>query len=207
MSLGPVLTTVLLLGSAPPSGIHSHEQDGHHLAPSPDTFQESQDVRSGPVLIPPPIEQTQTVRECPDTQGRLTLEAISRMAADGAFSVWDVTGGITLRSEVQALRRLIVYHGMHSRDPSRTHVLLQVELTPSRTSEFQQVTQATLLEFHKRHDLQVWQEPASACAGPRLLLMGVLDLHKLQTLPHDLELKGGGGNSVTIAILENIMLR
>ena len=129
------------------------------------------------------------------------------MAAGGAFSVWDITGSVTLRSEVQALRGLIVYHGMQSRDSSRTHVLLQVELTLSRTGELQQVTQAVLSQPGIKFNLQVWQQPASAGEGPRLLLAGVVDLRKLQTLPHKLELKGGDGGSVTIATIENIMLR
>lgn len=206
-SLGLVLTTVLLLGSVPPSGIHSHEQDRHSLAPSPDTRQEAHGTGSGPERISPPAEQPQAVRECPEPQGSLTIEAFSRMAAGGAFSVWDITGSVTSSSEMQALRSLIVYHGMRPRTQSRTHVLLQVELTLSPTGGFLPVTTAVLRGPTSESRLQIRQEPSAAGAGPRLLLEGVVDLHKLQTFPHKLELMGGEGGSVKIATIENIMLR
>lgn len=188
MSLGPFLPLMLLLGSAPPS-------------------KEVQGIGSGPEIAPRQAGQPQAEQRCPQPQGHPTLEAFSRMAAGGAFSVWDITKSVTLTSEVQALRSFIVYHGVHPRDPSRAQVILQVELTVPASGEPQHVTGGWLEVESKRLQLKVWQEPASVGGGLRLLVESSVDLHKLQTVPHILKLIGGEGDSVPFAILDNIMLQ
>lgn len=206
MSLGPALTMMLLLGNAPPAGFSLHEQDRHRLTPWRDPLRELHDVWIGPELAAP-ADQTQTERECPRQQRSLTLEAFLRMAADGAFSVWDITRSIASSSEVKALRGFIGYHSINPRVPSRTHLLLQVELTLSPTGESQQVTKAQLAAFRTTYTLQVRQEPACAGEELRLLLEGTVDIHKLQSVPHELTLSVGAGASVKLATLKNIMVR
>jgi len=166
-----------------------------------------QGIGSGPEIAPRQVGQPQAVQRCPQPQDHLTPEALSRMAAGGAFSVWDITKSVTLRSEVQALRSFIVYHGVQPGNPSRAQVILQVELTVSANGELQQVTGGWLEVESKQLQLKVWQEPASVCGGLRLLVEGAVDLHRLQTVPHKLKLVGGDGGSVRIATLYNIMLR
>jgi len=165
-----------------------------------------QGIGSGPEIARRQAGQPQAVQWCPQPQGHLTLEAFSRMAAGGAFSVWDITKSVTSTSEVQALRSFIVYHGVHPRNPSRAQVILQVELTVSASGELQQVTGGWLEVESKQLQIKVWQEPASVGGGLRLLVESSVDLHKLQTAPHKLKLMGGAGGSVHIATLDNIML-
>ncbi|MFY0526770.1 hypothetical protein ACN28I_27720 [Archangium gephyra] len=112
-----------------------------------------------------------------------------------------------MSSEVQALRSFIGYHSVHPRNPSRAQVILQMELTVSDSGELQQVTGVSLEANRQNVHLQVRQAHASVGGGLRLLVEGSLDLHRLQTVPHDLYLKGRGGGSVRTAILANIMLR
>lgn len=206
MSLGPFLPLMLLLGSAPPSGARPSEQDGHSLAPSTDPSKEVQGIGSGPEIEPRQAGQPQAVQQCPP-QAHPTLEAFSRMAASGVFSVWDITKSVTLSSEAHALRSFIVYHAVHPRNPSGAQVILQVELTDSASGELQHVTEAWLEVESKRLQVKVWQEPASVGGGLRLLVESFVDLHKLQTVPHLLSLIGGEGGSVPFAILDNIRLR
>ncbi len=206
MSLAPVLPLMLLLGSAPPSGARPSEQDGHALAPSPDPLKEVQGIGSGSEIAPRQAGQLQAVQWCLQPQGHLTLEAFSRIAADGAFSVWNITKIVRFHSEVQALRSFIVYHSVHPKNPSRTHVILQVELTVSASGELQQVTRGLLKVRSKQLDVNIWQDPASVGGGLWLLVEGSVDLHQLQTVPHELALMGGDGGSVHIATVDNIML-
>ncbi|MCY1073243.1 hypothetical protein [Archangium lansingense] len=153
------------------------------------------------------IEQAQAIQECPRQQGSLTLEAFSRMAIGGVFSVWHITGSVTKSPEVQALRSFIGYHSTRPSDSSQTHVLLQVELTLSAANGSQRVTMAKLVVHRKTYTLQVWQPPASEGEEHRLLLEGFVDIHNLQSTPHKLTLSGGEQGSVKMAILENIMIR
>ena len=207
MPLAPVLSLMLLLGSGPPSGASPSERNGHSLAPSPAPSKEVQGIGSGPEIAPRHAGQPLAVQQRPQPQDRLTLEAFSRMAAGGAFSVWDITKSVTLSSESQTLRRFIGYHSVHPRHPSRAQVLLQVELAVPDTGEIQQVTAAWLTAKGKQRQLQAWHAPASVGGGLRLLVEGSVDLHQLQTVPHRLVLMGGEGGSVPIATLDNIMLR
>jgi hypothetical protein len=187
---------VLLLGSAPPSRVRPYEQDGH-----------LHDVWIDPGLVTASAGQPQAVQECPCQQGSLTLEAFSRIAVGGAFSVWDITGSVKLNSEVQALRRFIGYHNMYPRDPSQARVLLQVEMTLSHAGESERVTTAQLVFHNEIHRFQVWQERASTGGGTRLLLEGVVDIRELQSAPHRLILKDGEGSSEKTTTLDNIMIR
>ncbi|MFY0562963.1 hypothetical protein ACN28E_03885 [Archangium lansingense] len=86
-------------------------------------------------------------------------------------------------------------------------MLLQVELTLAAANGSQRVTQAMFVARGKTYPLQVWQAPASEGEAHRFLLEGFVDIHRLQSMPHKLILSGGEPRSVTIAILDNIMIR
>ncbi|KFA94864.1 hypothetical protein Q664_00460 [Archangium violaceum Cb vi76] len=129
------------------------------------------------------------------------------MEPDGPFSVWDITRSITWTPDVQGLRRVIVVHSIRPRDSSKTHLLLQVELTHSLASAARQMTRAVLYLGNNESWLSVWQDPDSSGEVLRLLLQGTVDLHRLHKAPHQLVLSRGEERIERLAVIYNILLR
>lgn len=129
------------------------------------------------------------------------------MASGGPFSVWDISKSVTWDSNVRALQRFVVYHGMAPGEPSRIRMLLQVELTHSLIGGSKRITGAALIASGTRLFLSAWQGPVSVTEELHLLLGSTVDVHKFRNSPHELILSGGEDGSEEIAVLRNVMLR
>lgn len=159
-------------------------------------------------LRPEALEPRQTEpaspREKHHPEGDLTDVALSKMTGESDTSVRDLRGRITWMPEWGALLRFNSYRSTPPKDPSRAHVMLQLELLTPRTSASWSVTRASLKRSRDAYmEVDVWQALESPDANVRVLMETHVDARKFGS-PYQLRLEMKGSAQDMILVFDGI---
>jgi hypothetical protein len=217
--LAPFLPLTLLTGSAPAPGVHASERDRYHRVESaskPSQQARETDIGAGlvtrtlfastrpPEATRPRQPEPGSAREGSAQGSNLSDVALSKLTSEGDVSVRDLRRSITWSPQWGVLSRLNSYRSMHTRDPSRTHVMLQLELIPPRTVGPWSIVEAQLRQHASAaRPLRVSQEPVGPDGVLRALLETEVDAREFSS-PYQLRLKLGEGSATETLVLENI---